>query len=217
MEAWREELYHYGMPKRSGRYPYGSGDRPFQGEGDAGVRKRKTLRQAVKDYRTKKHRQKAAAKARDAKKTKAEEDAKRASNMRNPAWLKRHFNELSNEEVKSATERLRIENELRSQSIRKINAGKEWIDMVIGYGKTGLDAYNTVTGIAEVIDKERNKVANKKKEEADKKKESELKRKIDTMSDDELKTAAEREKNRYNYINYKMDRVGKNKDDKKKK
>lgn len=24
------ELYHYGMPRRSGRYPYGSGDRPFQ-------------------------------------------------------------------------------------------------------------------------------------------------------------------------------------------
>lgn len=24
------ELYHYGMPRRSGRYPYGSGERPFQ-------------------------------------------------------------------------------------------------------------------------------------------------------------------------------------------
>lgn len=24
------ELYHYGIPKRSGRYPWGSGDRPFQ-------------------------------------------------------------------------------------------------------------------------------------------------------------------------------------------
>lgn len=24
------ELYHYGMPRRSGRYPYGSGDRPYQ-------------------------------------------------------------------------------------------------------------------------------------------------------------------------------------------
>lgn len=26
------ELLHYGMPRRSGRYPYGSGDRPYQGE-----------------------------------------------------------------------------------------------------------------------------------------------------------------------------------------
>lgn len=27
------ELYHYGIPRRSGRYPYGSGDRPYQSEG----------------------------------------------------------------------------------------------------------------------------------------------------------------------------------------
>lgn len=26
------ELYHYGIPRRSGRYPWGSGDRPYQGE-----------------------------------------------------------------------------------------------------------------------------------------------------------------------------------------
>lgn len=29
-----EELLHYGMPRRSGRYPYGSGDNPFQHSGD---------------------------------------------------------------------------------------------------------------------------------------------------------------------------------------
>lgn len=28
------ELYHYGMPRRSGRYPWGSGDSPFQRSGD---------------------------------------------------------------------------------------------------------------------------------------------------------------------------------------
>ena len=28
------ELYHYGMPRRSGRYPWGSGEHPFQHEGD---------------------------------------------------------------------------------------------------------------------------------------------------------------------------------------
>ena len=27
-------LMHYGMPKRSGRYPYGSGDNPYQHSGD---------------------------------------------------------------------------------------------------------------------------------------------------------------------------------------
>lgn len=29
-----EELYHYGMPRRSGRYPWGSGDNPYQHSGD---------------------------------------------------------------------------------------------------------------------------------------------------------------------------------------
>ena len=30
-----DELYHYGMPRRSGRYPWGSGERPYQGDGIA--------------------------------------------------------------------------------------------------------------------------------------------------------------------------------------
>lgn len=29
---WGENLYHYGVKRRSGRYPYGSGERPFQGD-----------------------------------------------------------------------------------------------------------------------------------------------------------------------------------------
>ena len=29
-----DELYHYGVKKRSGRYPYGSGDDPYQHGGD---------------------------------------------------------------------------------------------------------------------------------------------------------------------------------------
>lgn len=29
-----DELYHYGMPRRSGRYPWGSGEEPFQRSGD---------------------------------------------------------------------------------------------------------------------------------------------------------------------------------------
>jgi DNA-binding CsgD family transcriptional regulator len=32
-----EELLHYGMPRRSGRYPWGSGDNPFQHGDNIGV------------------------------------------------------------------------------------------------------------------------------------------------------------------------------------
>jgi hypothetical protein len=30
LEGRTDELAHYGMPKRSGRYPYGSGENPYQ-------------------------------------------------------------------------------------------------------------------------------------------------------------------------------------------
>lgn len=46
MEAWKEELYHYGTPKHSGRYPWGSGDRPYQGDAYAALRSK--TKRAVK-------------------------------------------------------------------------------------------------------------------------------------------------------------------------
>ena len=30
----KDILMHYGMPRRSGRYPWGSGDNPYQHSGD---------------------------------------------------------------------------------------------------------------------------------------------------------------------------------------
>jgi hypothetical protein len=41
---------HYGIPRRSGRYPYGSGERPFQGEDKEAIRAAKKL---AKDERYK--------------------------------------------------------------------------------------------------------------------------------------------------------------------
>jgi len=36
-------LMHYGIPRRSGRYPYGSGERPFQGEDKEAIRAAKKI------------------------------------------------------------------------------------------------------------------------------------------------------------------------------
>lgn len=30
MAVYGDELYHYGVPRKSGRYPYGSGKEPYQ-------------------------------------------------------------------------------------------------------------------------------------------------------------------------------------------
>lgn len=38
---WNQELYHYGIPRRSGRYKWGSGENPFHHGRDTGANKKK--------------------------------------------------------------------------------------------------------------------------------------------------------------------------------
>lgn len=54
------ELFHYGMPKRSGRYPYGSGERPFQSEQKKRINesRRKIIGKELDTLRSKKGRKK---------------------------------------------------------------------------------------------------------------------------------------------------------------
>lgn len=44
-----DELYHYGMPRRSGRYPWGSGDNPYQHSGDFLSRIEELKKQGLSD------------------------------------------------------------------------------------------------------------------------------------------------------------------------
>ena len=44
-----DELLHYGMPKRSGRYPWGSGDNPYQHSGDFLSRVEELKKQGLKE------------------------------------------------------------------------------------------------------------------------------------------------------------------------
>ena len=45
----RDELMHYGMPRRSGRYPWGSGEDPYQHSGDFMNRVNELRKQGVKE------------------------------------------------------------------------------------------------------------------------------------------------------------------------
>lgn len=51
---WGEDLYHYGVKQRSGRYPYGSGERPFQGDPKKAVKRRKIYIRSANWFQTKK-------------------------------------------------------------------------------------------------------------------------------------------------------------------
>lgn len=48
---WNRELYHYGMPRRSGRYKWGSGKNPYQGDGSSNTKGEERHRiRNVKEY-----------------------------------------------------------------------------------------------------------------------------------------------------------------------
>ena len=50
MDVFEDDyLEHYGMPKRSGRYPYGSGDDPYQHSGDFLARVETLKKQGLTD------------------------------------------------------------------------------------------------------------------------------------------------------------------------
>lgn len=42
---WNKELYHYGMPRRSGRYKWGSGKNPYQGDGSGHGNKKMAIKE----------------------------------------------------------------------------------------------------------------------------------------------------------------------------
>lgn len=63
--SYRNELYHFGIPRRSGRYPWGSGRRPFQGDDKKAIKEaltgksrsdkftqERTIAKGTKMYRT---------------------------------------------------------------------------------------------------------------------------------------------------------------------
>lgn len=105
-----EELYHYGIPRKSGRYPYGSGKEPYQ----SNPKKRRLNKDESASKATSrqpesiwaKHRkiqaEKKAAKDREVKKTAAEKPRSKAKSM-------------SDEELKRAIARMNLEQEYLSK------------------------------------------------------------------------------------------------------
>lgn len=83
------ELYHYGMPRRSGRYPYGSGDDPYQRitRGKLSNRKKKVL----------------------IKKAKKEQSKAKTSETKETPLREKSLSEMSDDEVRTMISRLQLE------------------------------------------------------------------------------------------------------------
>lgn len=113
-----EELYHYGIPRKSGRYPYGSGKEPYQ----SNPQKRRLNKDESAPKATSKRPESIWAKRRKAQ---ASESAKKTSNKKK----KEDVREVSDEELRRRIARINLEKQYRdavkSQSI--VGVGKQYM------------------------------------------------------------------------------------------
>lgn len=156
-----EELYHYGIPRKSGRYPYGSGKEPYQ---DDPKKRRLNKDESAPKATSKrpetiwsKHR-----KAQAAKKTAKEQEAKQAAaekaaeeklkaEAKKPVSQK--AKEMSDEELMRAINRLRLEQTYMSMisatSPQKetVSKGKKFIDKLKTNTKDAADLATNINNL----------------------------------------------------------------------
>lgn len=121
MAVYGDELYHYGIPRKSGRYPYGSGKEPYQDD----PKKRRLNKDESAPKATSKRPESIWAKRRKAQ---ASESAKKISNKKK----KEDVRKVSDEELRRRIARINLEKQYRdavmSQSI--VGAGKRYMKSV---------------------------------------------------------------------------------------
>lgn len=171
-----EELYHYGIPRKSGRYPYGSGKEPYQDdpkkrrlnkdESAPKARSAAKVASAQKNFAKKpetiwsKHRKAQAAKQAEKDRQAKEEAAKKAEAAK-PASQK--AKEMSDEELIRAINRLRLEqtymsminppkqsgqqNQSQQQIQENIKKGKKFIDKLKSSSKDIADLSQNIGNI----------------------------------------------------------------------
>lgn len=164
-----EIIAHIGVKRRSGRYPYGSGDRPYQSTGgkksggssktskESGlVTYAKHLKNSMERKRRIREQNKAAeerAKAREAAKRHVE-DKERVLRSGSASEVLKYQGELTNAELQNAYNRIDWERKLKSFSNSERKSGMDKFDdymqkvkKINGWVSTGTDVYNTLASI----------------------------------------------------------------------
>lgn len=178
-----KELFHYGMPKRSGRYPYGSGDRPYQSSG--GVSSKITSKPSRMTFKEKKAAKKASAqKAEEEKKKREEQEATRRHEENRErvlkegtaTELKEYASELSNAEFEAALKRLELNRRLNSYTKSEIQTTFDKVDKfmskankVNNWASTTINAYENSQKLMKMFDQLTKQAQQQAEKEAKKK------------------------------------------------
>lgn len=138
-----DELMHYGIPRRSGRYPYGSGDRPYQSTGE---------KHGLSGYFQRKKQKKEQEKILE----KERHDANKGNVLQrgSATQVLKYKGELTNEELSRVIRRLELEGKLKEYSSKEVTTSMQKIDEMMKNMKTitnwaniGTDSYNTFASI----------------------------------------------------------------------
>lgn len=140
-----ESLSHIGVLRRSGRYPWGSGKRPFQSGG--GLRKTKKKQFAV-DKKAE-----ALQKARETRERNRAHETEKQQALREgtAADVLKFKSELSTREMQEALDRIRVTSQLNSYAesdmkkfMNKVEDATKNVQTVTNVIKTGSELYNAV-------------------------------------------------------------------------
>lgn len=150
----------------SGRYPLGSGDRPYQKFEKS--RKRRGILGYIKEKKQQKAEQKQAKKANEAAKKRAEVERQRQEHEANRAKviragsatdIRKYQGELSNNEYENIIKRLDYEKQIRQLSaaetktaVEKVNKFANTMSNVNKWTSTGIDSYNLFASIYNVTE-----------------------------------------------------------------
>ena len=135
---WNNELYHYGMPRRSGRYKYGSGLRPYQHakgyiknrmaekKADKIKQRKQAQKDELKTLRRKEHLR------RTQNITLSDKDKKFLMETGNVQTITKYRNQFTDKELETVLRRANTEKNLSKISQEQINAGKRVLNRYLG-------------------------------------------------------------------------------------
>ena len=155
-------LAHYGTKRHSGRYPWGSGDRPYQGDGISPPKKH-----GIFSSRRRKEEKKSTLP--DPSSPEYEKAKQKALKSGTATEVLRFKNNLTTKEMQDAVSRINLERQLsniskqeRDEAWNAMNNAMKKVGDAKNWAKTGIEIYTMIDDLSSRIEK-KSKDSNKNK------------------------------------------------------
>lgn len=155
--VYHDDLLHFGIKRRSGRYPYGSGNRPFQGEPRGKKRKNKESDRRKQEEEASKKSITYSKKEFQSK----EEKKKFLDTASNATEVLQYRDQLTQKELQDALDRVKTIRELSGISKKEIDAAWDAIDDAVkkvgkvkNWAKTGVESFEVIQSIIKLLNGE---------------------------------------------------------------